>query len=101
MEFQYKDLKETSTFEAKVSLIVGNTILFQISVESPVMKYQFQAKQVCLLPIFAFKFPARRHLGLHDVIWLTNCFTQKMLCFLTVAATTWRPKIQNGGAREI
>ena len=45
MGFQYKDLKETSTFEAKVSLIVGNTILFQISVESPVMKYQFQAKQ--------------------------------------------------------
>ena len=84
-----KPLKETSTLKANRHLIVGNTDLFQISVESPVMRYQCQEKQG--FPItynFAFKFPACCHFGLHDVIWLPNCFTQKMLCFLTIAATT-------------
>ena len=47
-------LKETSTLKAKGHLIIGNTVLFQISVESPVMRYQCQAKQG--LPITYFYF---------------------------------------------
>ena len=35
----------------------------------------------------AFKFPVRRHFGFYDVQWMPNCFTQKMLCFLTTMAT--------------
>ena len=65
--------------------MVGNTVLFHISVESPAMRYQCKAKQGLPITCFAFKFPAHRHLGLHDVIWLPNCFTQKMLCFLKMA----------------
>ena len=38
-------LKETSILTANERLIVGNTVLLQISVESPAMKYQGQAKQ--------------------------------------------------------
>ena len=40
-------------------LIAGNTVLFQISVESPAMKNQCQQSRVCLTPTFAFIFPAR------------------------------------------
>ena len=32
-------LKETSTLKANRRLLVGNTVLFQILVESPVMRY--------------------------------------------------------------
>ena len=40
------ELKETSTLKANGRLIVGNTAYFsQISVESPAMRYQCQAKQ--------------------------------------------------------
>ena len=60
-------LKETSILKANERLIVGNTVLFQTSVESPAMRYQCRHNRVCLSPIFAFKFPAHRHLGLHDV----------------------------------
>ena len=38
-------LKETSTLKENWRLIVGNTVLFQISVESPAMRHQGQAKQ--------------------------------------------------------
>ena len=37
--------KETSTLKTNAHLIVGNTVLFQISVEIPAMRYQCQAKQ--------------------------------------------------------
>ena len=47
-------LKETSTLKANGRLIVGNTVLFQISVESPAMSVQCQAKQG--LPITYFYF---------------------------------------------
>ena len=33
-------LKETSTLKANGRLMVGNTVLFQISVESPAIRYQ-------------------------------------------------------------
>ena len=60
-------LKETSTLKANGRLIVGNTALFQISVESLAMRYQCRQNRVCLSPIFALIFAARRHLVLHDV----------------------------------
>ena len=50
--------------------------------------------------IIAFKYPARRHFEIYNVIALPNCSTQKNLCFLTIAATHWRHKIQNGSAQK-
>ena len=47
-------LKETSTLKANGYLIVENTVLFQISVESSAMRYQCQAKQG--LPVTYFYF---------------------------------------------
>ena len=40
----YSQLKETSTLKANGRLTVGNTVLFQISVESPAMRYHYQEK---------------------------------------------------------
>lgn len=56
---------------------------------------------ILLSPIFALKFSAHRHFGFHDVIRLPNYSTLKIFCFLTIAATEWRRKIQNGGTEEI
>ena len=39
-------LNETSTLKASGRLIVGNTVLFQISVKSPAMRYQCQASWI-------------------------------------------------------
>ena len=41
----FRMLKETSTLKASRRLIVGNTVLFQISVESPATRNHCQAKQ--------------------------------------------------------
>ena len=51
--------------------------------------------------ISSFKFPARRHLGFHEVTVLSYCFKQKNLSFPTIETTQWRHEIQDGGAREI
>ena len=51
--------------------------------------------------ISGFKFPARCHLGFHDVTALSYCFKQKNLSFPTIEKTQWRHEIQDGGAREI
>lgn len=37
-----RNLKGTSTLKAKGRLIVGGTVLFQISAESPAIRYQCQ-----------------------------------------------------------
>ena len=55
---------------------------------------------IWLSRIFAFKFSGRRHLGFHDVIRLLNCFTQKNVYWITIAAAVTRHKIQNGGNRK-
>ena len=67
--------------------LLGSKLRHHEETGGQAMRNQCQQNKVCLLPIFTFKFPARRHLGLHDVIWLPNCFTQKMICFLPIAAT--------------
>ena len=45
----------------------------------------------------AFKFPACRHFGFYDVLWLPLLFGS----FQTVAGAITRHRIQNGGTLEI
>ena len=47
-------LKETSTLKANGRLIVENTALIQISVESPAIRYQCQAKQGLAITYICF-----------------------------------------------
>ena len=50
-----RPLNETSTLKANGRLIEGNTVLFQISVESSAIKYKCQAKQGLPITYVCFK----------------------------------------------